>query len=187
MVVACQWLMDRDKTFLFLNMSDRRQGWREVWNQPSEERVQVRWIDGKSTDLGFISFRNMSSPWSSKVVRRRRQARGGGPVSSVVAMHGALSENVPHGLIVWGLGPQLVVLSVDPLGDRSFLEEIHHLGAFTASPHLLFPLYASCVQMNVLSQLTTLVTMYSFFLQCALVIVFDNSNYYSTQVLRTWF
>lgn len=153
---------NRDKTFLFLSMSDRRQGWREVWNQPGEEIVQVRWVEGKSTDLGYNSFRNMSSPWSSRVVRRRRQARGGSPVSSVVAMYGGLNENVPHGLIVWGLGPQLV-LSVDPLGDRSFLEEIHHLGAFTASPRLLFPLYASCVQMNVLSQLTTLVTMNSFF------------------------
>lgn len=52
----------------------------------------MRWIEGKSTDLGFISFRNMSSPWSSRVVRRRRQARGGGPVSSVVAMRSGLSE-----------------------------------------------------------------------------------------------
>lgn len=59
----------------------------------------MRWTDGKRTDLGFVSFRNTSSPWSSRVVRRR-QARGGGLVSSMVAMHGGLNENVPHGLIV---------------------------------------------------------------------------------------
>lgn len=76
---------------------------------------------------------------------------------------------------------------MDPLGDRSLLEEIHQLGAFTAFPHLLFPFYASCVQMVVLSQLYHSCYHELFLVQFALVIVFNNSNYYSTQVLRTWF
>lgn len=112
MVVACQWLMDRDKTFLFFNMSDRRQGWQEVWNQPGEESSgeMDRW---EKYWFGIHQLQKWALHGASRVVRRRRQARGGGPVSSVVAMRGALSENVPHGLIVWGLGPQLVVLSVE--------------------------------------------------------------------------